>query len=302
MMQNKPEDLDEALALAELQKLELEIQQLRNKSEWSDRIAPFTNLLSITIAVSGFLFGIYQFQKQQQANTQQLIFEQEKYRVALDRDHETKLQDQIRSDVEQLLQFSRDKQLTISKAVFLLSDLKSCIKTKFSGSPEDGSAATQTMIREVSAMLGTAAVNECNFDEPRDVKFLNTLMDKWDDYVEYLKGNDDEIEYLLDKYAESIERIYQIDPTVIRATSYDANTGVFSYDEGQGKLTYPTRDHFQDLVINFSRTYKLLEEKEASEWLAVKFQASTCNPTLTKQLLEINFTTKGKPELSGCLK
>ena len=67
-------NVPEAIALAQLEKLQLEIAQL-NKSRWTDRIGPFTNLLSIVIAVSGFLFGIYQFQKQQQALNQQLIFE-----------------------------------------------------------------------------------------------------------------------------------------------------------------------------------------------------------------------------------
>ena len=157
------------------------------------------------------------------------------------------------------------------------------------------------MVREVSAMLGTAVSNEGNFDEPRDVKFLNTLLNKWDDYEDYLKGDKDQIEYLLDKYTESIERIYHMDPSVIRSATYDANTSTFLYDERQGKLDYPTRDHFQDLVIGFSRTYGLLDDKEAREWLAVKFQASTCNPTLTKQLLEINFATKARSELVRCL-
>ncbi|HEX5832411.1 MAG TPA: hypothetical protein VFY34_01075 [Pyrinomonadaceae bacterium] len=293
-------NVPEAIALAQLEKLQLEIAQL-NKSRWTDRIGPFTNLLSIVIAVSGFLFGIYQFQKQQQALNQQLIFEQEKYRVALDREHQTKLQDQIRSDVEQLLQFSRDKELTISKVVFLLSDLETCISNKFSGLQEDTNSPTKNMVREVSALLGTAVSNEGNFDEPRDVKFLNTLLNNWDDYEEYLKGDKDEIEYLLDKYAESIERIYHMDPSVVRTATYDANTAIFSYDEGQGKLDYRTRDHFQDLVVGFSRAYGLLADKEASEWLAVKFQASTCNPTLTKQLLEISFATKGRSELVRCL-
>jgi hypothetical protein len=293
------EQTNEAIALAELQKLNLEIEHLRNKSKWSDRIAPFTNLLSIIIAVFGFLFGIYQFQKQQQAMNQQLIFEQEKHRLALDREHETKLQDQIRSDVEQLLQFPKEKDLTLSKVAFLLSDLKNGIENKYRGRA-DAATATKETVREISTMLSMAVVNECDFDEDRNVRFLAALMNQWIDYEDYLKEDTDEIEFLLDKYAEAINRIYKADPAVIRHVSYEADHEIFNYVEGAGKLDYATRAHFQALVMGFARAYDLLKDKKASEWLAIKFQASTCNPTLTKQLLEIEFSRQTTSEFGGC--
>lgn len=301
IMSDESEKIDEAIARAELQKLRLEIEHLRNKSRWSDRVAPYTNLLSIVVAVSGFLFGIYQFQKQHQALQQQLIFEQEKHRVAVEREQEIKLQDQIRSDVEQLLQFTQDKQITTAKVSFLLSDLKSSIATKFRASQPAGDAAANTMIREVSAMLSTAVINECNFDERRDLQFLITVMAKWKDYEEYLKENPDQIEWLLDAFSESIEHIYNEEPSVIRTVFWDKSVDVYHYPAGYKKLSASKIDHFQNLIVTFADIFDPVKDKKEMEWLAVKFQAATCNPTLTKELIDVSFPPKSKPELRGCL-
>jgi hypothetical protein len=58
----------EHLAAAQLEKLRLEIEALKNKSKWGERISHYTPLISVLVTVAGFTFGVYQFRIQYKAN------------------------------------------------------------------------------------------------------------------------------------------------------------------------------------------------------------------------------------------
>ncbi|HYX71479.1 MAG TPA: hypothetical protein VE732_01805 [Nitrososphaera sp.] len=56
------------LAAAQLEKLKLEIEDLRNKGKWDERISRYIPLISVLVTVAGFTFGVYQFRVQHKAN------------------------------------------------------------------------------------------------------------------------------------------------------------------------------------------------------------------------------------------
>jgi hypothetical protein len=84
------ENISDLKARAELEKLNLEIQNLKSKNGWSEKVAQFTPLLTVLIAVAGFCFGVYQFNSQQKENMKRFTNEQnaklESLRVELERD------------------------------------------------------------------------------------------------------------------------------------------------------------------------------------------------------------------------
>ncbi len=56
------------LAEAQLEKLRLEIDDLKNKSKWDERVSRYIPLISVLVTVAGFTFGVYQFRVQHKAN------------------------------------------------------------------------------------------------------------------------------------------------------------------------------------------------------------------------------------------
>lgn len=65
----KPEDVDDAITAARLEKLRLEIESLnrslKRKDGWANRFLPYLPITTALAAVAGLLIGIYQFNRQQ---------------------------------------------------------------------------------------------------------------------------------------------------------------------------------------------------------------------------------------------
>src|SRR2546423_13662623 len=57
----------------QVEKLQLEIIDLKGKNKWADRAARYIPLLSVLITVAGFCFGVYQFRAQQKDNEARLV-------------------------------------------------------------------------------------------------------------------------------------------------------------------------------------------------------------------------------------
>lgn len=110
------QNLEEALTRAQLDKLRLEIADLKHKKSREDRFLQYSPLVTVIVAVAGFLFGIYQFQTQQTK-------EQQKDRASRETDQIIILQNQIRADVNELLRFTGDQSQPVSRVLFLLEDL-----------------------------------------------------------------------------------------------------------------------------------------------------------------------------------
>lgn len=56
----------------ELEKLKLEIEEIKGRNRWADRIARYIPLISGLIAVAAFVFGVIQYTNQQKENVRAL--------------------------------------------------------------------------------------------------------------------------------------------------------------------------------------------------------------------------------------
>ncbi len=114
---SKNDSLSAAISETQLEKLKLEIEQMKNKSSWYEWITPYTGLLSVIITVGGFIFGIVQFQKQQEKTRS----EQEKQRT-------DEIQKRFEINLEKLLQYTKEEKTAVATVGNLLVNLKTYIR------------------------------------------------------------------------------------------------------------------------------------------------------------------------------
>lgn len=282
---SKSENLSDSHSEAELEKLNLEIESLRYKNKWEHRITVYIPLVSTLLAIGGLLFGIYQFQSQQRLQQDKTIAEQQKDRAAKETEQAFRIQDQIRTDVDQLLQFTSNKEITISRVIFILNDLKLLL---------DYSADEQHTIpkklqeqkRGITKNLVKTLEYDCDFNNPRDVEFALSIIENWDDYLEYLKSDIDTVQIFVEKYIWALQKLHAKNPEFIESLEYDEENSDFYY---KGDLSFFYE--FDKLENCFKKHLDLIEHKPTLKTKYIRsFQAATCNPTLTKQLFEGNFS------------
>jgi hypothetical protein len=294
--ENKP--LDDPLTAAQLEKLKLEIENLRSKSNWERWVVAYTPLFSILITVGGFLFGIYQFQRLQQNQQTQIIAEQEKDRLTRERDQAIRIQNQTRSDIEQILQFTSDKQQTLSKLTFLLEDLKGYLEINEDKSQIAASTdKSRDKKRNITITLVKAVVDDCDFKQHRDVNFAKTLIDHWEDYRDYLYKEDRvSLEYILYMYEDALLDMYHKIPSVTTGIRFFREESRYEYPKGYKNADASQESHFRDLVEGFDVHMMLLKPEDARERHMKQFQAATCNGELTEDLFGIKISRASDPQ------
>ena len=278
----------DSLAAAELEKLRLEIEDLKNSSDWRNEISAFTPLISVIIAVGGFLFGIYQFQRQQQLQQERTIVEQRREQASKELDQKLRIQNQIRSDLEQLLQFVRDKQQTVSKAFFLLGDLKAYLSVA-NAQVQPGEAVFLNNGKGVTASLVNSVIHDCDFNQFRDVTFDLILYENWDDYKEYFVENPYDAFYIADKYVNAMNEFCKGDPDVLSKVEY--NNGTFLYIGGFGRIGPTKVRHFEAIAHGFRVHIRRVKDEDQKD-LIEAFERSIKNPKFTRDFLSISSDTQ----------
>ncbi|MDX6288945.1 MAG: hypothetical protein QOH42_744 [Blastocatellia bacterium] len=279
---------EQSLEAAQLEKLNLEIRALRKKSAWRDTVLQLTPALTVLVALSGFVFGIYQFHNGQEKARE---FEQAGQRI--------KIQDQIRSDLDQIVQFTADKKQTVSRVSFLLLDLDNLLKPN-PGDPD----STAKDRRKISDLLVQLMCDDTDLNERRNVSFALTLVKQWSDYGESLKAHPNMLANILTNHCDAFEGIYKKAPKYFGRFKYTDQTKS-EIDEPDVK---PIPDaslarHFEDLVGSYSRHLELIQDASTRQSAIKHFQMATCNRDLTQQEFGESFDPKQNPsDFGSCSK
>lgn len=289
--ENKKEDVAEAMAAAELEKIRLEIDQLKKRGKWIDRMSPFASLLTVIIAVGGFIFGIVQFTAQQEAQLRER-----------DREAKTKLQERFKNDLDKLLQFTRDEQIATAQVNLLLLDVQECIQSLAAFEHGDGSSTktTERLNDEVTGMLAQSLLY-CDPTKKRHLDFAKILFENWDGLQVYFHDTPANRLYLMNKIEYALSKFSEKDPDGIRRLTYDKETNLYFFSDD--KLEDSEEQDFLHLVGNYIYLYKAIqksESKEKREEFVKRFQYVTCNEPLTKGLFEISFNMKGDEYFNDC--
>jgi hypothetical protein len=287
-----PDTLTQALTAAQLDKLKLEIEkltieaaELKKKQPEKKRfnLLAYTPLISVLIAVAGFLFGVLQYHNQQ-----------EKARLNERTDQRLKVQAQIRDNLTRILQFPKEKNLTLSQISFLLDDLDRLLRISIGG-VEVTSEHLQAEQRKITLNLNHLILDDCNFDEPTHADLGRIVLDGWDDYKAYLKTDEDSLEDLLLKYTDALTTLHALAPSYISQIRYSEDTTSFDEPSGASDKDKSHLRHFEDLVRGFSDYLELSENQEFRVEAVKDFQSAICNEVLTKQELGISFDPKSDP-------
>jgi hypothetical protein len=285
------EESGDSLTTLQIEKLKLEIENLKSKSKGEGRLPSFIPLISVVVAVGGFLFGIYQFRAQQ-----------EKERVTKQVDQTIKIQSQIREDVEQLLKFTRDEEITVARVRFLLDDLQRTMNIPVHADTGQTAVSDEDK-KTITSSLITLISDDCDFSKPRDVRMVNTVLNRWDYYKSYMKERDDVLAHFLSKYRQGIHDFHILAPSFFSQLSLDLKDKAF-VNPLQAKDAYkvtPERlEHFQDLLIGFEAHLDLVQNAETKQRFIKYFQGSLCNPTLTEQWFKIRFDTRDEYIRKSC--
>jgi hypothetical protein len=280
---------------AQIRKLTLEIEALKRSSRWHFRSLP---LLSAAIASLTLFFGLYQWHVQHEQN----LAESVKERMSREAEQRIRLQNQIRDDLDQLLQFTRDERQTVSTASFLLTDLKALFGTRVGEdrSADDGFPGYK---RDVTRTIVTKIKNDCQFDaRPRDLGFAIAVFDNWPDYSAYLKQEDraslDDLERVLYMHIAAMRHLRYGNPGYFEDLDYDAATDGYASSPAFDRQPNSERryDHFLDIERGFTRHLRLLNEnrseaaKKVKDTVVREFERALCNPELSKVILGSDFT------------
>ena len=114
------------LSAKQAEKLDLEIAILRKKNKW-DVVAYFMPILATLVGVAGFFFTVVAFDSQRKAEQGRIVSEQKRDRIAREIDQQVRFQNQIRTDIDEILRSARDEKQPISRVSFLLEDMKTVL-------------------------------------------------------------------------------------------------------------------------------------------------------------------------------
>ena len=299
--------LETAIFRAQLEKLSLEIEQMKYRSKWHDRLAPYSSLLTVIIGVGAFLFGIFQFSNQREMQLRQQTIELDKFRYSRELELNTEIQKQLNTNLERLLQYAKEEKTSVAMTTYTLSSLRTYIKAKArikqgetEPTNEEIDNRTRQLTREITEMLVYSVKNDCDFNESRNAYFVSILLSDWRDLSQYLREHPDDAYYIIYRFKGALDNFYSIDESIVSNVTYVDKTGSFSYERGYGSFTGEQVQHFHYIIANYKYIFDLIEDNEKKELMGAAFQSATCNRKLTKQMLNIDINPKGKAEFRGC--
>jgi hypothetical protein len=256
---------------------------LQEKGNWQDTLKKFSPLISVLIAVGGFLFGVFQYYK-----------EQEKAQQNEETDQRIKIQAQIHSDLDQILKFPKDNGQGVSQISYLLEDIDQSIRLAVGS--EQRSEGLQTERRKKTITLYEFVAGDCDFNKQKDVKVALAILDHWSDYADYVKADNKRLREILIKYVDALFDLRKKHPCYVTRVRYADEVGeAFDEPEDCADSDQPPLRHLEDLITGFRRHFGLLEEDTDRSNFIKDFQASTCNQTLTSQEFHTSFEPVGTP-------
>jgi hypothetical protein len=276
----------------DLKKLKLEIIELNKKTRW--QLMPAVTAL---ISVLGLIVGVLIFGLQQAS-------EQEKNRVAQALERRTALQNRVSSATDEILRFTGDPKVTVSRVSFLLADIQTNLdspinrtdldppecKTLADCLPEYKKSLTLSLILMVK--------NDCDFTKhSRDVGFANAVVYYFDDYSTRLSKeseNFDALDYILWQYIKALESLNNRYPGYLK--SFYMKDDRLERNGKHGKRVKnddSVYSHFMDITGGFTKHLEILcrenlgaKAREVRKSRLEEFRTALSNPALVKFLLE----------------
>ena len=287
---DSPDAKQEEKVSLEVRKLREEIKSLQKKNRW-ETIAQLMPIMATILGVAGLFLTVFQFESQRAS-------EQRKDRVTREVDQRAKFQNQIRTDIDEVLKFTRDEKQTVSRVAFLLEDIKTVMGSYVNESQKVADIFPGYERRLTESLL-LLVRDDCDFTKnPRDVGLANVVLGRWDDYSNYLREEPGKLHYILYAYTRALQSLRDQNPGYFENMRLDKERNVYIVSREYERQTNEPilYNRFIDIADGFKKHLELLgkgslsEEAERIKGNSIRaFQAALCNRTITEHILGTSF-------------
>ena len=286
------DELQKASANAQLEKLNLEINQLRSKPRWLDPLLQILPVATAFIGILAFVLSAYQyFAAQRRARTSERI------------EQRLKIEGLARADLAQLIQFPADQKQTVTQMEYLLMDLARLQKTlEIQTKNDDDSHDYSGQESMTTQILGNLIQRDLDFNQSRNVLFADTVLADCEPYKTFLQQNPNYIENILAHEEDALGELRRKAPEYFPQLTYDEAKKQYNEPKGPAVSRSQFRQ-FEQLMNSFADHWALLSDEASKSELIKEFQAHSCNAALTKYKFGRNFNPKDDPKtFDECLK
>lgn len=219
------------------EKLILEIEEMKRRGSLEERLGKFVPMIAAFVAVGGFFLTLWQAQKNDVLA-----------RVSQERERISKIQSQVRSDKEQLLEFITSDKISSVRCAFLIDDLSSLLEQL-----PDNHGETE----RITDLLSKIAW-ELSFEEKRHINFDAFVISRWSALRQRWKSDPEAHHgFLARKYYPRMAQVRLENPTCVESLDYDERRFTFtSADNSKACL----EGAFPVLTYGFNEHLELLKE------------------------------------------
>jgi hypothetical protein len=245
----------------ETEKLALEVRRLKQEAGVMGRLLGTLPLITVLVAVGTFWFGVVQFISESRQN------------------RTLRWEEQLRSDIQELLAFPKNEEYTVSRASFLLQDLRRL--QGYLGRDDD----------QVTGTLLALVQDDCDFDKRRHVGLDIAMFEQWPPYVDEMRKDANRQGFIIYKYFQALRHLHDADPRYFESLGYEPGSG---YVVRSGKYTDEERYlSFQTLVRGFVLHLGAMEHG-SERWSAAvtRFHEAVNNASLVMTLFGVDLTDK----------
>ena len=282
---------DENLSADDLarQKLRLEIIDLKHQISRLGRMVKVIPVLTTLVAVAGLVFSFYNAESARRTESEKRSQESKERERNNELDRINKVQAQIRSDKEQILEFLITDKISPIKAGFLVEDLT--IQTEQLPSAEKAKREDLGQSRDEARNAITELLRriawDLPFDQKRDFLFDVQALRRWNSFKQSWIDNEGFHElFLARKYFPRIQKLRAENGPCIEKLDYIENTTRLDYS----KAGSPCKEDLIDALIYSLRerlqAIKLSNQSKLFDQTLGEFGKFTNNPAFAKKLSE----------------
>jgi hypothetical protein len=261
-IQGVPESAGTTALYQQLQILQLE-QQTNGWSEFRS----YVPLLSAAIAFVAGVFGAYRYFRDQ------------------DRDYALRVEQEISSNLSQLLDFTKEGGSQNARIACALDNLTWLI----------GQASEPVhQIDRVTAAIVAAIKDDINLENLREARFPALCLEHWPAYTEAFKKDARLQSLLLYRYNEALAKLAKKAPDYFSVVEYDSRKSFVASEDVNSRIEEPDYQYFVVLVDGLWQHLTCVEDQEVKMEVVADFQRGLANSHLFEQLQQ-----QGKNSIGG---
>lgn len=253
------EEIERQTADAELQKLKLEIEDLKRRNS-EGKIARYIPIIAALIQILGLVLAVFIFGNQYA-----------KDRQAREDDRKSRELNDYRTGYEQLLQFSSNDKMTIARVLALKQDLDALKDSLYVKAGEK-----EAQEKRLTGSICNLIARDFDFTKPREVTFDIAALQNWDEYKNGLADtlNKDGTgktvnQSIIDKYLQVVRDLEVKEPGVFKDVNLDEGAG-----DPEILLSEPHRSVIYGFACHINRENKKEKEADRFEQITKAFKIS----------------------------